>query len=109
MYPDFSDRPRADRQQNQMSTITLRKLPQELIPILEANEAELEGIILESIVLELVRQQRISTGKAAELLGISKWEFVQLLGQNNIPYFTESSKELVAQVEIVQRILGEQR
>jgi len=99
-----------DRQQNQMSTITLiLKLPQELIPILEANEAELEGRILELIVLELVRQQRISTGKAAELLGISKWEFVQLLGQNNIPYFTESSKELVAQVETVQRILGEQR
>ncbi len=93
-----------------MSTITLSlKLPQELIPILEANEAELEGRILELIVLELVRQQRISTGKAAELLGISKWEFVQLLGQNKIPYFTESSKELVAQVETVQRILGEQR
>ncbi|MBC6421054.1 MAG: UPF0175 family protein [Hormoscilla sp. SP12CHS1] len=73
-----------------MSTITLRKLPQELIPILEANDAELEGRILELIVLELVRQQRISTGKAAELLGISKWEFVQLLGQNNIPYFTGS-------------------
>ena len=91
MYPD--------RQPNQMSTITLSlNLPQELIPILEANEAELEGRILELIVLELVRQQRISTGKAAELLGISKWEFVQLLGQNNIPYFTESSKELVAEV-----------
>jgi len=99
-----------DRPPNQMSTITLSlNLPQELIPILEANEAELEGRILELIVLELVRQQRISTGKAAELLGISKWEFVQLLGQNNIPYFTESSEELVAQVETVQRILGEQR
>ncbi|MBC6424668.1 MAG: UPF0175 family protein [Hormoscilla sp. SP12CHS1] len=52
---------------------------------------------------------RIRRTNSAELLGISKWEFVQLLGQNNIPYFTESSEELVAQVETVQRILGEQR
>ena len=90
-----------------MSTITLSlNLPQELIPILEANEAELEGRILELIVLELVRQQRISTGKAAELLGISKWEFVSKMGENNIPYFTESSEEFVSQVETVQRIFG---
>ena len=90
-----------------MSTITLSlNLPQELIPLLEANETELQRRILELIVLELVRKQQISTGKAAEMLGISKWEFVQKLGQNNIPYFTQSPEELLAEVETAKIISG---
>ena len=91
-----------------MSTITLSlNLPQELIPVLEVNDTQLEERILELILLELVREQRISTGKAAELLGISKWEFVPKLAENDIPYFTESPEELVTQLETVNRLLGE--
>ena len=57
------------------------------------------------IALELFRQDRISSGKAAELLDISKAAFIQLLARYDIPYFTETPEELDAQVAAVRRRL----
>ena len=89
-----------------MSTLSFNlKIPRDLIGALDIPEAQLEARILELVALELFRQERISTGKAAELLGISKWEFIQLLAQQNIPYFTESPEELAAEVAMASRLL----
>ncbi len=86
-----------------MSTLTVNlKLPRDLLGAIDISDAQLEAHILELVALELFRQERISTGKAAELLGISKWEFIQLLAQHNIPYFSESSAELAAEVATAQ-------
>jgi len=82
-----------------MSTLKVNlRLPKDLLGALNIPETQLEAHILELVALELFRQERISTGKAAELLGISKWEFIQLLAQHNISYFSESSAELTAEV-----------
>lgn len=80
------------------------QIPRDLLGALDIPEAQLKGCILELVALELFRQERISTGKAAELLGISKWEFIQLLAQHDIPYFTESPNELAAEVAMAQSI-----
>ena len=91
-----------------MSTLTVSlKLPRDLLRALDISEAQLETRILELVALELFRQDRISTGKGAELLGISKWEFIQLLRQHSIPYFTESSAELTAEVATAQGFLNQ--
>ncbi len=67
-----------------MSTLTVSlKLPRDLLGALDIPEAQLETRILELVALELFRQDRISKGKGAELLGISKWEFIQLLTQHS--------------------------
>ncbi len=82
-----------------MSNLSVNlQLPRDLLAALDIPEAQLEARILELVALELFRQKRISTGKGAELLGISKWEFIQLLAQHNISYFTESPDELAAEV-----------
>jgi len=49
----------------------------------------------ELIAFELVREGRISTGKGAEMLGVSKWALIQLLAQHGIDYFTETPEELL--------------
>ena len=61
----------------------------------------------ELIALELFREGRISSGKGAELLGISKLAFVQLLSQHGIDYFTESPEELKAEVAVLGQLLGD--
>lgn len=81
------------------------QLPRDLLGALDIPESQLAPQILELVALELFRQERISTGKAAELLGISKWEFIQLLAQQKIPYFTESGDELTAEVAAAERVL----
>lgn len=91
-----------------MSTVTVTlSLPRDLLGTLEVPETQLEPRLRELIALELFREGRISSGKGAELLGISKWEFVQLLARHHINYFTESPEELTADVEIVERLLNE--
>jgi predicted HTH domain antitoxin len=90
-----------------MSTLTVNlKIPRDLLGALDVPEAQLEAQILELVALELFRQERISTGKGAELLRISKWEFIQLLAQHDIPYFTESADELAAEVATAQSLLN---
>ena len=81
------------------------ELPRDLLGALNVPEAELEPQLRQLIALELFRQNRISSGKAAELLGIPKTAFIQLLARHKIPYFTNTPEELDAQVTAVKRKL----
>jgi predicted HTH domain antitoxin len=69
-------------------TISLN-LPRDLLGALNIPESQLPQQILEILALDLFRQQRISAGKAAELLGISKISFIELLARHKISYFNE--------------------
>ncbi len=85
-------------------TVSLN-LPRTLLGALNIPESQLSHRILEILAIELFRQQIISAGKGAELLGISKLSFIERLGQNNIPYFSETPAELSAEVETVEQLL----
>lgn len=80
-------------------------LPRDVLDALDVAEHEAPVQLKRLIVLELFREERISSGKAAELLGLSKEAFVHLLGQYGIPYFTEHPDELAEQLEDVRRKL----
>lgn len=91
-----------------MSTLTVSlELPRDLLGALNVPAGRAETRLRELIALELFREGRISSGKGAELLGVSKWEFIQLLARHGVPYFTESPGELAAEVATVERLLGE--
>jgi len=91
-----------------MSTLTVAlDLPRDLLGALDVPRVQLESRLRELIALELFREGRISSGKGAELLGVSKLEFVRLLAQHGISYFTESSEELTAEVATLDQLLGE--
>jgi len=73
---------------------------------MDISPAHLEPRLRELIALELFREGLISTGKGAEVLEISKLEFIRLLAQRGIPYFTESAEELIADVDTLEQLLG---
>lgn len=58
--------------------------------------------------LALFRSQRVSSGRAAEIVGCSKAEFIDVLDRHGIPYFTETPDELAEQVEAVRAVIGKQ-
>jgi len=90
-----------------MDTLVVNlNLPRNLLGALDVSETELPFRLKELIALELFREGRISSGKGAELLEISKWEFIRLLAQHQIDYFTESSEELEADVARVEQLLN---
>lgn len=89
-----------------MDTLVVNlNLPRDLLGALEISETQLPVRLKELIALELFREGRISSGKGAELLGISKWEFIRLLAQHHINYFTESTEELETDVARVEQLL----
>lgn len=48
----------------------------------------------EAAVLDLVRQRTISAAKGTELLDMYVGDFLDLMGQHQIPYFTEGLQSL---------------
>ncbi|MGB9872754.1 MAG: UPF0175 family protein, partial [Anaerolineae bacterium] len=47
---------------------------------------------LGAVAIQLFREGRISSGKAAELLGISKLELIQLLARHGVPFHRDSGR-----------------
>ncbi|HID56713.1 TPA: UPF0175 family protein [Candidatus Poribacteria bacterium] len=91
-----------------MDTLTVSlQFPRDLLGALDVPREQLEARLRELIVLQLFREGRISSGKGAELLGLSKLDFIRLLARHGLSYFTESPEELTAEVEMLERLLGE--
>ncbi|MEA2600574.1 MAG: hypothetical protein QOF89_1566 [Acidobacteriota bacterium] len=74
------------------------ELPRNLLAALNVPESDLGRRAREWVLLELFQEGRISAGKAAELLGLSKPQFLELLNQRNLPYLDADLKELEREV-----------
>jgi predicted HTH domain antitoxin len=83
------------------------ELSRDLFGVLHVTEKELGPKLKLLIALELFREEKISSGKAAEVAGLSKSEFIDELDWRGIPYFTETPEELAAQVEAMRRLFGD--
>ncbi|MCA9869192.1 MAG: UPF0175 family protein [Anaerolineae bacterium] len=89
-----------------MDTISVQiNVPRDVFGAMDVPEVEIGQRLQELVALELVREGRISTGKGAEMLGISKWAFVQRMARHGIEYFSESPEEMSEQLGAVQRLL----
>ena len=79
-----------------MSTISL-ELEEDLVALLRPLNQPIKRAVRELIVLELYRRGMISSGKAAELLEMSRWAFIHHASQLGIPYFSMSEDEREAE------------
>jgi predicted HTH domain antitoxin len=78
------------------------QLDDDLAAILRREEEPVERAALEMIVLELYRRGTISSGKAAELLDVPRYDFIQRASALGIPYFNLTPEELDAEVELIR-------
>ena len=69
-------------------------LPQDLLLALNISTDEAEYKTREWVAFELFREGQISAGKAAEILEITKGQFISLLAQHGIPYLDLTAEEL---------------
>jgi len=72
----------------------LIKMPTDIIPIFTKKEEELANKIKELAVIELFREGKISSGKAADILGMQRFEFIRYISRQGIPYFDMDKEEL---------------
>ncbi len=76
-----------------MSTVTI-ELERELVELFYPLHLRPEDVVKEVVVLELYRRREISSGKAAELLGMERFEFVRYAARLGIPFFDMDEEEL---------------
>lgn len=70
------------------------ELPRDLIAAMNIPEVDLGRRAQEWVVLELFQEGEISAGRAAEILGMPKLRFLDLLERRNLPYLDASPLEL---------------
>lgn len=68
------------------------------------NREEVEQRVTEWLVLSLFTEDRISSGKAARLLNISRIDFLALLRKRGIAYVDYSEEELADEFAAVDRL-----
>ena len=73
------------------------ELDDELAELLEQIKQPFDKAASEAMVLELYRRGIISSGKAGELLGMSRFDFVRYAGELGIPFFRMSKEEWEAE------------
>jgi len=76
-------------------------LREDLLSMLGFTKAQAVEAIQEFSVLGLYLERKISGGKAADLLGMRKREFIRLLARKGVPYFDYTSEELEGEFSTV--------
>jgi predicted HTH domain antitoxin len=71
---------------------------------LGATQKEIQRRINEWLVLSYFTEAKISSGKAARLLGISRWDFLDLLCARGISYVNFSEEELEGEIAAAKTI-----
>lgn len=66
-----------------MKQITVN-LSDDLFELAGGDETKIAHLMTQALVAQLLRRQVISSGKASELLGISRWDMPALLSQYEI-------------------------
>ena len=75
-----------------MTTISL-VLEDELAALLHERHQSVERSARELIILEMYRRGAVSSGKAAQLLEMTRWELVRHASRLGIPFFDMTADE----------------
>jgi predicted HTH domain antitoxin len=80
------------------------ELDDEIAALLSQFNKPLDSSVQEMLVLELYRQGKISSGKAAELLGFAKIDFIKYASSLGIDYITMTDEEWQAELKVVDSL-----
>ena len=80
------------------------EIDRDLVDLLEELHRPAKQAARELIVLELYRQGEVSSGRAAQLLGKEREEFIRYASQQGIPYFQLDSDELQRELDTFKKL-----
>jgi predicted HTH domain antitoxin len=75
------------------------EIPEEILISLKESPQEFSRDILMLAAVKLYELGKLSSGRAAQLAGISKVRFLQSLSQYNVPIFDHAEEELKQDME----------
>jgi predicted HTH domain antitoxin len=80
------------------------ELDSDLVALLEELQRPAKAAARELIVLELYRQGDVSSGRAAQLLGMEREEFIHYASKQGIPYFQLEGDELQRELDAIKKL-----
>lgn len=86
-----------------MSMVTV-EIDEELMNLFHPLQGRPEELLREYLIIELYRRHEVSSGKAAELLGMERFEFVRYASRLGIPYLDMDERELATEIESARSI-----
>ena len=79
-----------------MSNVQVQvELPEELASLIDPSGSNVGRRVLELALLRLVQDGAISSGKAAEVLGVERADFWRLMYEHRVPYFDLTEEEFL--------------
>jgi predicted HTH domain antitoxin len=84
-------------------------IPEDLYWSLSSFGVNKEIIVKESrklLALKYFQEKLISVGKASELSGMSRWDFIEYLSDNNIPVIDYDDDEISREFETAEHIVN---
>lgn len=82
-------------------------LPEQLYLSLSASGLTKEKIANESrklLALKYFKEKVLSLGRAAELSGLSKWDFIEYLSDNDVPVVDYDQDEIAREFETADKV-----
>ncbi len=89
-----------------MKRITI-ELDDDFLSFVAKRKKDIPRKLKELAVLELYRRKEISSGKAAQLLGMERFEFIRYASRLEIPFFDISKRELEQDVATARKVADE--
>lgn len=86
-----------------MGTVQV-ELPEDLARLLRDLDRPVERAALELTVLELYRRRAISSGRAAQSLGMDRFDFIRYASGLGIPFLDMTKEEWEAEVERIKTL-----
>lgn len=82
-------------------------LPEEIVALVGSTDA-MAAKARTALLMELLGEGAISEGQAARLLGVSRWELMDLMREHRVPSGPESAEDVRKEFADVKRTLRRQ-
>ncbi|MBI5192400.1 MAG: UPF0175 family protein [Nitrospirae bacterium] len=89
--------------EKEMVTINI---PSEILPLVARKRKDVPSRVFEFLILELYRLGDISSGKAAQLLEMERFEFVRFASRLGIPFIDLEREELTKDYKQAHKVAG---
>ena len=93
-----------------MKTVNIQlAVPEEMTPYLLNEDVELSFERNAMLLYPFIRNMTISHGRAAEILGVRKWDLIDYYASIGIPYLNQSKNEILADLAAFDRVMAKRK
>jgi predicted HTH domain antitoxin len=78
-------------------------LDKDILDLLGDSPEQIERNVLETLVLDLYRQRKLSIGRSAKLLGMDQLSFIRWSGSRGVPVFDMTTEEWERERQTIEK------